>query len=145
MHQIGNESQRPAGAAAGGSAPASDASRPDDLEPDAEEEALEAELEADLGEELSGDSPDPTTSPASVRRARLVLGGRLLVSALLLWLLVTKIDAQWSEALPDPGARTFAWLAGALALTLAGVVVSPSPTARSMRADRPGRTGTSVR
>ena len=49
---------------------------------------------------------------------------RLVISALLLWVLITKIGSNWSEAIPHPTAHTFAWLAGALALTFVGVVVS---------------------
>jgi hypothetical protein len=49
---------------------------------------------------------------------------RLVISAALLWVLVTKIGTNWSEAIPDPTAHTFAWLAGALVLTFAGVVLS---------------------
>lgn len=55
---------------------------------------------------------------------QLVLLARLALSGLLLWLLVTKIGTNWSEAIPDPTAKTFAWLAGALALTLGSVVLS---------------------
>ena len=57
-------------------------------------------------------------------KPQLILVARLTISALLLWLLVTKIGSNWSEAIPDPTAHTFAWLAGALVLTLAGVVLS---------------------
>ncbi len=57
-------------------------------------------------------------------RPQLVLVARLVVSAILLWILITKIGANWSEAIPDPTTRTFAWLTGALALTFAGVVLS---------------------
>lgn len=57
-------------------------------------------------------------------RPQLILIVRLLVSAVLLWLLVTKIGANWSEAVPDPTASTFAWLGGALLLTFGGVVLS---------------------
>lgn len=57
-------------------------------------------------------------------RPQLILIARLLVSALLMWLLVTKIGANWSEAVPDPTVRTFAWLSGALVLTFGGVVLS---------------------
>lgn len=62
----------------------------------------------------------------SLRRPspQVVLVARLAISALLLWLLVTKIGTNWSEAIPDPTATTFAWLAGALVLTLFGVVLS---------------------
>ncbi len=52
----------------------------------------------------------------SAQAERHAPSGRLVISAVLLWLLVTKIDAQWSEALPDPGAHTFAWPTGALNL-----------------------------
>lgn len=57
-------------------------------------------------------------------RPQLVMLARLGISVLLLWLLVTKIGTNWSEAIPDPTVTTFAWLAGALVLTLAGVVLS---------------------
>jgi len=57
-------------------------------------------------------------------RPQLVMAVRLGVSALLLWILTTKIGANWSETIPDPSTHTFAWLAGALILTFVGVVVS---------------------
>ena len=49
---------------------------------------------------------------------------RLVVSALLLWVLVIKIGDNWRQAAPDPTAATFAWLAGALILTFGAVVLS---------------------
>lgn len=49
---------------------------------------------------------------------------RLVVSALLLWILITKIGTNWSETIPDATAHTMAWLAGALILTFLGVVLS---------------------
>jgi hypothetical protein len=52
------------------------------------------------------------------------LAGRLVLSAILLWVLVTKIGASWSEAIPDPTAKTIGWLVGAFVLTLAGIVLS---------------------
>ena len=52
------------------------------------------------------------------------MAGRLVVSALLLWLLVVKIGDNWHQAAPHPTRATFAWLAGALVLTFAGVVLS---------------------
>ena len=52
------------------------------------------------------------------------MGARLVVSALLLWVLATKIGDSWHEAVPDATPRTLAWLGGALVLTLAGVVLS---------------------
>ena len=52
------------------------------------------------------------------------MGARLVVSALLLWILTTKIGDSWNEAVPDATPRTLAWLGGALLLTLAGVVLS---------------------
>ena len=55
---------------------------------------------------------------------QVVLFARLALSAALLWVLVTKIGASWSEAIPDATGKTFAWLAGALVLTLVGVVLS---------------------
>ncbi|HEX2575853.1 MAG TPA: lysylphosphatidylglycerol synthase transmembrane domain-containing protein [Aquihabitans sp.] len=57
-------------------------------------------------------------------RQQLIMVARLVISAALLWVLVTKIGTNWSEAIPDPTAHTFAWLAGALVLTFAGVVLS---------------------
>lgn len=57
-------------------------------------------------------------------KQQLILVARLVISALLLWVLVTRIGTNWSEAIPDPTAHTFAWLAGALLLTFAGVVLS---------------------
>lgn len=52
------------------------------------------------------------------------MAARLVVSALLLWVLVTRIGSSWSDAIPDPTAVTIAWLAGALVLTFFGVVLS---------------------
>lgn len=49
---------------------------------------------------------------------------RLVVSALLLWVLITKIGTNWSETIPDATGHTLAWLAGALVLTFLGVVLS---------------------
>ena len=49
---------------------------------------------------------------------------RLLISALLLWVLVTKIGTNWSATIPDATPHTFLWLAGALVLTFVGVVLS---------------------
>ncbi|MCB1030572.1 MAG: flippase-like domain-containing protein [Acidimicrobiales bacterium] len=57
-------------------------------------------------------------------RQRMILLARIAISALLLWLLVTRIGSGWSEAIPHPTTTTFAWLGGALALTFIGVVVS---------------------
>lgn len=86
---------------------------------------------------LSNRSDDSTTdkvpeftelSPKAVdlplNRQQLILVARLLISAFLLWILVTEIGANWSEAIPDPTAHTFAWLAGALILTFASVLLS---------------------
>jgi len=81
----------------------------------------EAALEGALDD---GPVEDPSSRAGAARKARLVLAGRLFVSGLLLWVLVTKIGTNWSEAIPDPTAQTFGWLAGALALTLGGVIVS---------------------
>ncbi len=52
------------------------------------------------------------------------MAARLVVSALLLWILITKIGTNWSETIPDATAHTMAWLAGALILTFLGVVLS---------------------
>ncbi|NLD78230.1 MAG: flippase-like domain-containing protein [Acidimicrobiales bacterium] len=57
-------------------------------------------------------------------RPQFVLVGRLIISAILLWVLMTRIGANWSEAIPDPTTGTIAWLIGAFALTFIGVVVS---------------------
>jgi uncharacterized membrane protein YbhN (UPF0104 family) len=65
---------------------------------------------------------------------QVILVARLALSALLLWVLVTKIGTNWSEAIPDPTAKTFAWLAGALALTLFGVVLSAARWAAVLEA-----------
>lgn len=53
-----------------------------------------------------------------------MLAARLVVSALLLWVLLTRIGTNWSQAIPDPTTQTFAWLTGALILTFVGVVLS---------------------
>ena len=52
------------------------------------------------------------------------MAARLVISALLLWVLVTKIGTNWSDTIPDATAHTLAWLAGALILTFLGVVLS---------------------
>jgi uncharacterized protein (TIRG00374 family) len=57
-------------------------------------------------------------------RQRLILLARLAISALLLWILVTKIGDSWSEAIPEASTTTFLWLTGALVLTFGGVVLS---------------------
>jgi hypothetical protein len=49
---------------------------------------------------------------------------RLVVSALLLWVLVIKIGDNWDDAVPDARATTLAWLFGALILTFGAVVLS---------------------
>jgi uncharacterized membrane protein YbhN (UPF0104 family) len=90
-------------------------------EPDEVDLELEAELEAEL---VGVDLEDSGQTPAEVRKARLVMAARIVVSGLLLWLLLAKIGTNWSEALPDPSAGTFAWLAGAFILTFCGVVLS---------------------
>ena len=60
----------------------------------------------------------------NLQRPQLVLAIRLAISAALLWVLLTKIGANWSQAIPDPTAVTVGWLTGALLLTFAGVAVS---------------------
>ncbi len=84
-----------------------------------EEQAADDADDADLptAAELAVATPSPG-------RARWIMAARLVVSGLLLWLLITKIGTNWSKAIPDPTAHTFAWLAGALALTIGGIVVS---------------------
>lgn len=57
-------------------------------------------------------------------RQQLILVARLVVSAVLLWVLVTKIGDSWSEAIPDATLHAFAWLTGALVLTFLGIVLS---------------------
>ncbi|MFN8019465.1 MAG: lysylphosphatidylglycerol synthase transmembrane domain-containing protein [Acidimicrobiales bacterium] len=52
------------------------------------------------------------------------MAARLLMSVLLLWVLVIKIGHNWSQAAPKITPETLAWLAGALVLTFAGVVLS---------------------
>lgn len=52
------------------------------------------------------------------------MAARLVVSALLLWVLVTKIGTNWSDTIPDATGHTLLWLAGALVLTFLGVVLS---------------------
>jgi uncharacterized membrane protein YbhN (UPF0104 family) len=111
VHDIGHESEPPA---------ARDPGRSDDGDNDAEEEALEAALEA----ELLAPIDDPGETEAGRRKARLVMAARIIASLVVLWVLLTKIGTNWSEALPDASASTFAWLAGAFALTVAGVILS---------------------
>jgi uncharacterized membrane protein YbhN (UPF0104 family) len=82
-----------------------------------------AELDAVIGDVDQG-LADPGASASGTRKARLILVGRLVVSGLLLWWLITKIGANWSSAIPDPTAHTFGWLGGALVLTFGGVVLS---------------------
>ena len=67
-------------------------------------------------------------------KQQLILVARLVISALLLWVLVTKIGDNWSEAIPHPTAHTFAWLAGALALTFVGVLLSAARWAAVLNA-----------
>jgi len=57
-------------------------------------------------------------------RPQLIMAARLVVSALLLWVLVTKIGTNWSATIPDATPHTFLWLAGALVLTFVGVILS---------------------
>ncbi|MBX3285823.1 MAG: flippase-like domain-containing protein [Actinobacteria bacterium] len=59
-----------------------------------------------------------------ISRPQLIMAARLVISALLLWVLVTKIGTNWSETIPDATGHTLAWLAGALVLTFLGVVLS---------------------
>lgn len=49
---------------------------------------------------------------------------RIAASGVLLWILVTRIGANWSEAIPDASTRTFSWLGASLALTVAGLALS---------------------
>lgn len=67
-------------------------------------------------------------------KQQLILAGRIVVSLALLWLLVTKIGANWSQAIPDPTAQTIAWLIGALTLTAISVVLSAVRWAEVLRA-----------
>lgn len=57
-------------------------------------------------------------------RAQLILAARLVISALFLWILVTKIGTNWSEAVPSFTAHNLLYLLGALVLTVGAVVVS---------------------
>ena len=57
-------------------------------------------------------------------KQQLIMGARLVVSALLLWILVNKIGDSWEDAAPKATAATFAWLFGALVLTFVAVVLS---------------------
>jgi len=57
-------------------------------------------------------------------KPRLIMIARLVISALLLWVLIAKIGDSWHDAAPEPKAATFAWLAGALLLTFGAVVLS---------------------
>ena len=59
-----------------------------------------------------------------MKRQTLMLVLRLGLSGGLLYVLLTKIDSQWSQALPPLTASTIGWLIGAFLLTLAGVVLS---------------------
>ena len=59
-----------------------------------------------------------------MNRRKWIMAGRLLVSGLLLWVLVAKLGARWSDALPPLTASVAAWLVGAFLLTLAGVILS---------------------
>lgn len=55
---------------------------------------------------------------------QVVLALRLVFSGILLWVLVTRIGANWSEAIPDPTTATIAWLIGAFVLTVLGIALS---------------------
>lgn len=55
---------------------------------------------------------------------QVILVLRLVFSGVLLWVLITKIGANWSEAIPDPTSGTIAWLLGAFVLTVAGIALS---------------------
>jgi uncharacterized membrane protein YbhN (UPF0104 family) len=57
-------------------------------------------------------------------RRRLVLGLRIVVSAGMLWFLLTKIETDSSRVLPEWTTATALWLAGATTLTLASIVLS---------------------
>lgn len=57
-------------------------------------------------------------------KPQLVMLARLVVSALLLWVLATKIGDNWTEAIPHPTSHTFFWLGGALVLTGIGVLLA---------------------
>src|SRR5699024_8218885 len=63
---------------------------------------------------------------ADMRRLnpRTVLVLRLVFRGGLLWILVTRIGANWSEAIPDPTSATVAWLIAAFLLTVAGIALS---------------------
>lgn len=55
---------------------------------------------------------------------QVTLALRLVFSGVLLWVLVSKIGANWSEAIPDPTSRTITWLVIAFVLTVGGVALS---------------------
>jgi uncharacterized protein (TIRG00374 family) len=57
-------------------------------------------------------------------RRWLVLGFRIALSGVMLWLLLTKIGSSQGPALPDWNRSTGLWLAGAMLLTLAGILLS---------------------
>lgn len=59
-----------------------------------------------------------------VARRRLVLVLRIGVSTGMLWFLLTKISDSGAEALPEWTTSTALWLAGAVLLTLASIVLS---------------------
>ncbi len=65
-----------------------------------------------------------STSTTEKRRRRLVLVVRIAVSVGMLWFLLTKIEESGSEALPEWTTSTALWLAGAVLLTLASIVLS---------------------
>ena len=82
-----------------------------------------ADLDAAIGD-LDVGTANPDAAAAATRRARIWLAARLVGTALALWFIVAEIGADRSSAIPDPTVHAFGWLAGAVVLTFAGVVLS---------------------
>ena len=74
----------------------------------------------------AADTVDVTDPPprGEVARRRLVLVLRIAVSTGMLWFLLTKISECGAEALPEWTTSTALWLTGAVALTLASILLS---------------------
>lgn len=61
----------------------------------------------------------------AIKKPKVVLAIRLVVSGLLLWVLFGKVNKGWTSSVVPPfTAETVLWLLGALALTFLGVVLS---------------------
>jgi len=60
-----------------------------------------------------------------IKKPKILLGVRLMVSGVLLWVLFGKLDRGWTSSVVPPFTRgTVLWLVGALGLTFFGVVLS---------------------